>query len=230
MKTTNISKPDYSEAGFMNLSMKIKFVQFCRDLQVMNDFTIDCATAETAWVEIIKDLHKVWVQGAGADQDEIKQDLFLRRAIYQMEGDAVNQYWKKQAEKFGDTRLNRGLDVDLSDIITRDDAEEEHDIGDMSDSDFSFCSDVEQNKKGTWKEKPVKPRTPSEIHRDEELAVLQMKLCKSSRSKVQGVADISAGVGTLGLGGNVVVLAAEGEVMENAPMDISDDEAIDVDG
>jgi len=84
MKTTNISKPDYSEAGFMNLSMKIKFVQFCGDLQVMNDFTIDCATAETAWVEIIKDLHKVWVQGAGADQDEIKQDLFLRRAIYQV--------------------------------------------------------------------------------------------------------------------------------------------------
>jgi len=99
-----------------------------------------------------------------------------------MEGDAVNQYWKKQAEKFGDTRLNvssrlhhdllslliyqRGLDVDLSDIITRDDAEEEHDIGDMSDSDFSFCSDVEQNKKGTWKEKPVKPQTPSEIRRD----------------------------------------------------------------
>lgn len=84
MKTTNILKPDYSKAGFMNLSLKIKFVQFCRDLQVMNDFTIDRATAETAWVEIIKDVHKVWIQGAGADQDEIKQDLFLRRAIYQV--------------------------------------------------------------------------------------------------------------------------------------------------
>ena len=163
-----------------------------------------------------------------------------------MEGDAVDQYWKKQAEKFGDASLNvssrlhhellllliyqRGLDLDLSDIVTRDDAEEEHEIGDMSDSDFSFCSDIEQNKKWTWKEKPVKPRTASEIRRDEELAVLQMKLCEISRSKVQGLADISTGVGTLCLGGSVVVPADEAGVMEGAPIGISDDEAMDVDG
>lgn len=102
----------------------------------------------------------------------------------------------------------------------------------MSDTDFSFCSDVEENKKGTWKPEQEKPRTESEVRRDEELAELQMQLCRQSavgRKEMADVAEMAVGVERLDLGNTAFEETLGGGDMFDAAMDISDGEGMDVD-
>ncbi|KAL5329181.1 hypothetical protein ACEPPN_002691 [Leptodophora sp. 'Broadleaf-Isolate-01'] len=163
----------------------------------------------------------------------IKRDMVLKRALFQTKGSAVEKFWRSQAERFGDESLNGGFGhANLSEIVTSNDTKVPSEIGNMSDTDFSFCSDVEENKKGTWKPEQEKPRTESEVRRDEELAELQMQLCRQSavgRKEMADVAEMAVGVERLDLGNTAFEETLGGGDMFDAAMDISDGEGMDVD-
>ncbi|KAG4443816.1 hypothetical protein IFR05_000716 [Cadophora sp. M221] len=187
----------------------LNFIQYCKDLQVLNEeFAIDRVAAEIALAETIGELHRVWCSGPGRNQDEIKRDM--------TKGTAVEKFWRRQAERFGDESLNVGGfgHADISQFVASNDTKVPSDIGNMPDTDFSFCSDVDENKKGTWKPEKEKTRTESAVRRDEELAELQMQLCRESAFGQKEMADMAAGVERLALGNVAFAETTDGEGMD----------------